>query len=545
MPTTPKVEDTDMLTSISALLHINRRKIAYKYFLTRAQFFITRNLTITCTSKPTPLTKDLRSQLIRSHAIVALRSPHVNMSLFNSVLGSVSPRLRDSFEDPHAHDHELSSYRSSSVTRIPPPVASTVLWNAPQTKLSPPPRVPDDLLVIQRKARHLEQQLQELLDAQADGLMSGLASNEAMPDDLVSNGSITPTAPRKKVGLNTARKRIARRIQQLASVKAEELDLLDEDLRDLSAIVNKTETWSQKRTRLEKKMADISSESTGTKAQDLQTQASKLEQEIRQKEEELWALKTRRRRVLNELADTENSVEAKLSTYKASLSYLDKEVDHFLSRPPPTNHGPLSSSPFPTLPPNRRTLEMAQEYWHEEHTRLVERCEEVDLDRAALDEGAVLWNEVVKKVVEFETSLQDHLTPSARAKTSSDPSRFLELMENTVTYLEENLELATQRGWNLLVCAIGAELQAFKQGKEMLEEVMGVQRKGKEKAVEKLVDTDRVCGGDGEEEEVSRSAIRIGVKSPPEPVLSPPPKQQHKFFDTDDEDPDPELMISH
>ncbi|KAF1949154.1 hypothetical protein CC80DRAFT_484983 [Byssothecium circinans] len=503
------------------------------------------------------------------------------MSLFNSVLGSISPRLRDSFEDPHAQDHELSSYRSSSVPRIPAPIASTILWSAPQTKLSPPPRVPDDLLVIQRKARHLEQQLQELLDAQADGLMSGLGGNEGIPDDMISNGSTTPTvssmrggtdrsseneeytqAPRKKkVGLSTARKRIARRIRQLASVKAEELDVLDDDLRDLSTLVSKTESWTQKRTRLERKIADIARESTGAKTQALQTQVAQLDQEIRQKEEELWALKTRRRRVLNDLADTENSVEAKLSTYKASLSYLDKEVDDFLARPPPTNHIPLSNSAFLTLPPKRRTLEMAREYWREEHTRLLERCEEVDVDRAALDEGAVLWDDVVGKVAQFESSLRDHLAPpssttrgKARAsKAPTNPAQILEGMDGTVAYLEENLELATQRGWNLLVCAIGAELEAFRQGREILEEALGVARnekgkdkgKGKERVTERLVDTESTHGGseeDGDGDEVSRSAFRIGTMSPP------PAKPQHRFFDTDDDehqDPDPELMISH
>ncbi|KAF2254555.1 hypothetical protein BU26DRAFT_514440 [Trematosphaeria pertusa] len=483
------------------------------------------------------------------------------MSLFNSVLGSISPRFRDSFEDPHAHEHELPLYRSpASSPRIPPPVASTVLWNTPSTTLSPPARVPDDLLALQRRARHLEQQLQELLDAQADGLMSGLAGNDPAADDLVSNGSTTPTVSsirgtdrsaenddythglrtKKKVGLNAARRGIFRRIQQLASVKAEELDLLDEDLKDLQNIVQKTDAWSQKRSRLEKKIKDIEGENGGTRAQSLQTEASKLEQEIRQKEEELWALKARHRRVLNELADTENSVEAKLSTYKASLSILDKEVAHFLVRPPDANHVPLSPSPFLQLPAKRRTLEMAHDYWHDEQTRLREKCEEVDFDRAALDEGAVLWNNVVKKVVDFEASLQNHMQQAGRSN-SPDPSRLLEKMDATVSYLEDSLELASSRSWNLLVCAIGAELEAFKQGKEMLEEALGSKRKGKEKVTDKLVDTESTHA-ESEEDEVSRSTIRIGRSSPPKPSVSPP---KPKFFDTDDEDPDPELMISH
>ncbi|KAI4956127.1 hypothetical protein J4E91_000337 [Alternaria rosae] len=476
------------------------------------------------------------------------------MSIFNSVLGSLSPprRFRKSFEDPHAREHELPLYNSPPSPRIPPPVTSSVLWNAPRSSLSPPLRVPDDLLALQRRARHLEQQLQELLDAQADGLMGSLGAG----DGRVSNGSTTPTVSSvrssdrgedsgnghgatrsKKVGLNTARQGISKRIRQLASIKAEELDLLDEDLRKLQSTVEKTEAWNQKRVRLAKKIRDIEREDAGARAQTLQTEASRLEQEIRQKEEELWALKRQHRRVLDELADTENSVEAKLASYKTSLSLLDREVSNFLARPPNADHVPMSSSPFLTLPAKRRTLDMAREYWQDEYTRLAERCEEVDRDRGALDEGAVLWTDVMKKVAEYETNLQDSMRPTTQ-KSVPDPTKLLEQMDAIIAYLEEKLEYASSRSWNLLVCAIGAELEAFTQGKNMLEEAVGSKRKGKERATEPLIDHD---GFEAREpEEMTGSAIRIS-RSPPKQAASP----RQTYFDSEDDDPDPELMISH
>ncbi|KAF2003904.1 hypothetical protein P154DRAFT_519806 [Amniculicola lignicola CBS 123094] len=490
------------------------------------------------------------------------------MSLLNSVIGTISPKFRSSFEDPRAHEHELPLYKSPSGSPpIPPPIAATALWNTPTTSFSPPPRVPDDLLVLQRRARHLEQQLQELLDAQADGLMSGFGGNDGYQDDVTSNGSVTPTVSsvrsgsrtseyedsehvvkKKKVGLNAARRGIFKRIQQLAIVKGEEMDMLDEDLRDIQAIVNRTETWSQKRNRLEKRITDIEGEGNGARTKSLQEEASKLEVEIRQKEEELWQLKTRHRRVLNQLSESENSVEAKLSSYKASLSILDKEIAGFLSRPPDTDHVPLAQSPFLSLPAKRRTLEMAHEYWQEEHNRLADKCQEVDIDRAALDEGAVLWNNVVKKVVDFEANLQTHMIQASRTKNPNH-SKLLGQMDSTISYLEEKMELATSRNWNLLVCAVGAELEAFRQGKDLLEDALGVPRSSKGKEPEKLVDTE--SSQTESEDEGSNSAIRITSRSPPKPSSTsssaspPPPPSGHKFFDTDDEDPDPELMISH
>ena len=329
-----------------------------------------------------------------------------------------------------------------------------MLWSVPPTHFKPAARVPDDLLALQRRARHLEQQLQDLLDAQADGLMSGLAGNASnTPDDLVSNGSITPTTssvrsssrsadgeenayslPRKKkVGLTAARKGIYKRIQQLASVKAEELNHLDEDLQDLNGIVGQTDTWTKKRARLEQKIRDIEQgESSASRRQSLHTEASNLEREIRRKEEELAALKARHRIVLGELENGENAVEARISSYKASLAILDKNVGSFLARPPDTNHVSLSTSSYLSLPPRRRTLDMAHEYWTEEHKRLIDKCEEVDIERAALDEGAILWNDVVKKITSFETSLQDMMQQTSRAPS---PSKIIAKMDATTKYL--------------------------------------------------------------------------------------------------------------
>lgn len=480
------------------------------------------------------------------------------MSLISSVLGSFSPppsKFRKSFEDPHARDHELPYYNSPP-PRIPPPVTSSLIWSDPKTSISPVPRVPDDVLALQRRARHLEQQLQELLDAQAAGLTNGLSSDDVAPDDLVSNGSTTPTVssvrssdryagdgdeerkPQRKVALSTARRGIFGRIQQLASVKAEELNILDQGLRELQYNVEKTGSWTQKRARLQSKIQGIQGEDVSVKTEALQGEASKLEQDIRQKEEELWALKRRQRRVVDELAETENSREAKLSSYQASTSMLEKEISSFLARPPDRNHTPLSSSPFPALPPKRRTLEMAHEYWQDEYTRLAEKCEEIDVERAALEEGSVLWNDVVKKVADYEASLQRYMHKVSESG-AADPTRLLDQMDATITFLNEQLEYASSRSWNLLTCAIGAELEAFQQGRDLLHEALGVKRKGKEKASSLLVELQEFKAPP--EEEMTGSAIRIG-RPPPKPA---PPKQS--LFDNDDsnDDPDPELMISH
>jgi hypothetical protein len=175
---------------------------------------------------------------------------------------------------------------------------------------------------------------------------------------------------------------------------------------------------------------------------------------------------------------------------------------------------------------------MAVDYWQDEQMRLAEHCEEVDKDRAALDEGAVMWNDVVKKISEFETSLQDQM------QQRGDHSDLLGRMESTTAYLEQKLEFANSRSWNLLVCAIGAELEAFKQGRAILEQALGISRKGKEKMTS-LVDTGSSSHSESERE--SSSPASTNSRSPSNQSAARTPN----LFHGDDEDPDPELLISH
>lgn len=333
------------------------------------------------------------------------------MSLMKSILGPLSPRLRSSDEN-----HELPLYHSPPssppASAFPPPPVTSSIYIARTPKS--PVRIPDHLLALQRRARHLEHQLQELLDAQADAILANLHP-EAPTDDRFSSGSATPTVSSirassrasstfpengrkpRKISLNTARRGIYKRIRELASIKAEELDFLDSERGTVHEIWSRTEHWSQKRTGLLNRIQGIETQGAGSQVENMKTEARELEREIRSKEEELARLKTKHRRLQNEIADTENSVDARLASYKTALELLDKEVANFLARPPDAEHLPLEPAPFLTLPPKRRTLDMATEFWQEEHTRLEEKCEEVDVERVALEEGSGLWKSVVER----------------------------------------------------------------------------------------------------------------------------------------------------
>ncbi|KAL2194985.1 pyruvate kinase [Corynascus similis CBS 632.67] len=146
---------------------------------------------------------------------------------------------------------------------------------------------------------------------------------------------------------------------------------------------------------------------------------------------------------------------------------------------------------FLRLRPERRTAEMAREWWEKEVAMLERRKREVDKERTALEQGVEVWREAVKLVSEFEAELRSQIRDNGKAETNSKvkgknkegepaspppPEQLmyaqLDRMRVVMAGLEERLHVAEENGWNLLICAIGAELEAFRQAENMLQEAL-------------------------------------------------------------------------
>lgn len=130
---------------------------------------------------------------------------------------------------------------------------------------------------------------------------------------------------------------------------------------------------------------------------------------------------------------------------------------------------------------------MAREWWEGEVKVLERRKGEVDKERVALEEGVEVWRGAVKLVSEFEAGLKREMrgggSPGEKGRDREDESvspspppstpeqamfAQLDKMRAVMTGLEERLHVAEENGWNLLICAIGAELEAFRQAEGML-----------------------------------------------------------------------------
>ncbi len=483
------------------------------------------------------------------------------MSLFRSILQS----------RPLQTDYDLPLYRIYQEPEVFPPAPIGNRDYMPQSSVhrqdssaSGHPRS-YDLVALQRRERYYQQKLQDLLDAQSDGLIAGL--EEAFPDDeesidtptqttysLRSNSlSPAPQARKKKRSLGSARRAIWKTVLNCADVKKEEDALLKQELSNNQAVLQQLESWFSKRHGLREKIRTIENEDTNAGSSSLKEEATRLESEIQDMEVRLVQMKTRHRRLVNEIADVGNSVQSKLSSFKTSLSILEQDVQSFLESPPAKDDRSNTESAFLALPPKRRTLEMAREHWQSDIDELKKQRRAVRRDRAALEDGAAVWKNVVGEITDFEHSLRKQTAELAqqfpalgKSKTSAapvSPAELLKRMDSVSRSVEEKLSLAHKKQWRLLEICIEAELQALQQGKEMLEETFGLAREQTESAAEDMEEEP-----ESEQASIQSSSTRDLFSSATEGYTKSNATMSHsaalrKSMYEDDE-PDPELLFT-
>lgn len=310
------------------------------------------------------------------------------------------------------------------------------------------------------------------------------------------SGEVIPVRQpqQKKLGIGGARKGITRSLAQLADLKAEEEASL------LAALSTRKQALGQLR-RLTTRHEGIAEELKALETDEQEPLAKELEEldgeykgvcsEIRELEERLASLKVHRRHLEGRIDDVTNRREAGLSGYKNALREVEDSVKGFLTRPlvkpldlealaentkgesPPSSPGGVE---FMHLRPERRTMDMARDWWEAEVAILEKRKAAVDTERAALEEGGEVWQQVVALVLEFEADLRRQMmaasTTDLKGKgREAEGTQMLkvqyEKINTVIAALEQKLGIAEQKGWNLLIAATGAELEAFREAADM------------------------------------------------------------------------------
>ncbi|KAL5327677.1 hypothetical protein ACEPPN_005378 [Leptodophora sp. 'Broadleaf-Isolate-01'] len=372
----------------------------------------------------------------------------------------------------------------------------------------------DPLLGLERRERAIQNDLQMLLDAQSAGLVQGFGGEVPRGGGRVEGssdaGSSTPTSrslqrsesrgqgsggivpvrqpKRKIVGLRGARRGLLRDMEELVAVKREEVGILNGEIGRREVVLGKVEGWEKRIEGVRGQLSEYSGaggaepiegvgDAGGEEAQEiaeLRTEERAVENEILEMEDRLAQMKARKRWLGERIKESINRREARLSSYRGALREVESEVKDFLRRPPiPVSVVMGDEEGFTALPASRRTLGMAKEWWNKEVLQLKTRQEEVEKEKAALEEGAEMWASSVKVVVDFEDDLRKQMA-STDVQDMDMLRRQIAKMEGVIKTLSVTLHVAEDRGWNLLICAVGAELEAFKEGEEILKGALGV-----------------------------------------------------------------------
>jgi hypothetical protein len=448
-----------------------------------------------------------------------------------------------------------------AASMIPPPIIqSTYTTPPPSASIIGKSTVFEHPIASDTREDELHADLQFLLDAQVEALAQGLESGKA--GDGASTGSTTPTLnsvrtglsrpgsrpAKKRLGLRSARKGLYTTITALSGIKREELQSLDAEVEEAERKLQQIDTWGTKRKGLEDASSGVDEGEDTVRVQRLRQEADVLQDSIQEVEVQLADMKAKHRKLVRQIAAAENSTQAKLASYTQSISLLEADVQKFLSLQPSVPQPRLEASngqlSIWQLPPKRRTLEMAKAYFAEERDSTIERRRQVEQEKEALELGGKMWMDVAVSVTEFEKRVRAEMSGADMANSghawddqpqSSPGERLKELlvqMDTVIEDLESKLHTAEEKNWKLLIAAIGAELDALRQGRTILKGVLGEPEPELEPQLGDVHSESAIVG-----EMDSGDEIR-GLDKSFETA-----RRRMSNGDTDDE-PDPELLFS-
>jgi hypothetical protein len=448
-----------------------------------------------------------------------------------------------------------------AASMIPPPIIqSTYTTPPPSASIIGKSTVFEHPIASDTREDELHADLQFLLDAQVEALAQGLENGKA--GDGASTGSTTPTLnsvrtglsrpgsrpAKKRLGLRSARKGLYTTITALSGIKREELQSLDAEVEDAERKLQQIDTWGTKRKGLEDASSGVDEGEDTVRVQRLRQEADVLQDSIQEVEVQLADMKAKHRKLVRQIAAAENSTQAKLASYTQSISLLEADVQKFLSLQPSVPQPRLEASngqlSIWQLPPKRRTLEMAKAYFAEERDSTIERRRQVEQEKEALELGGKMWMDVAVSVTEFEKRVRAEMSGADMANSghawddqpqSSPGERLKELlvqMDTVIEDLESKLHTAEEKNWKLLIAAIGAELDALRQGRTILKGVLGEPEPELEPQLGDVHSESAIVG-----EMDSGDEIR-GLDKSFETA-----RRRMSNGDTDDE-PDPELLFS-
>lgn len=383
-----------------------------------------------------------------------------------------------------------------------------------------------------------------------------------LPPRATSEGNVIPVrqpAKGRSVGLRGARNGLRKSIKALADLKKEEEIHIDAAISDRNLALTRLNKLGTTRAGIVNELEILEGdeeEPLGKELRELEKKHDVLDRDIRALEEKLVGMRNRRRWLRDKMDDVKSKRDAGLSGYRGALRDVDGKVRALMRAPPVQpldgdmagRAGTASTGghEFMRLIPERRTMEMAKAWWEAEMALLEKRKAQVHEEQLALEDGGATWYEVMALVSDFESSLRGILRsgtdpsvpPSSKGK-EKQPSKEdmilgqLPRMGDIVSELEQRAKLAERNGWNLLICAIGAELEAFREAQNMLK---GLVDTGSGSAPDDLDERDMLAEEQGGKDRGSLGREESDNEVPPDLFVSPADHSGRQSFASHDSD---------
>jgi len=395
--------------------------------------------------------------------------------LDNNTLGPSTPR------SSRRSSHGSQSQSQSRSQLQPAPLSASIVHHD------------DPFLAVDRAAANLQRTIQALLDfqgealsgrhrAEADGESTPRSSSPSQSRTGYSTSThdfatLSPAAvpvrqpKQKRKTLRGTRRGLVQSMQEFAALKQQELKITQDETAHRQTALEKASALETKREAVQHEIRTLQERATGNEANTLRTEAQSIEQEIHELEGRLMELKARHRHLTDRAAQLENSAASELSSYEGTLALINKETTLFLRRPPVKRT--LSSRNLTqhergqdmyALRPERRTLDLAKDQWEAELGLLEAHRSDTERERQALLHGAEVWKDVIQTIDQFEHNLRTKV----KAGHPDSAPEIIHDLDTTIHFLQEKLSQAELQDWKLLICAIGAELEAFHQAKSLL-----------------------------------------------------------------------------
>jgi hypothetical protein len=188
---------------------------------------------------------------------------------------------------------------------------------------------------------------------------------------------------------------------------------------------------------------------------------------------------------------------------------------------------------------------------------LRDRKQDVAAEIAALKAGSDIWRRIVTEISSFEKWLQKETRELSNTQSAGpiDMSSTLTRMDGLIDLLEQQYQFAEENGWNLLLCCIGAELEAFREGKALLSRTLGLVQENDDGGSQGTLEGELIQyhvanknsrSLDGSNESLKATLLAMGGVNdgPPQGIISQGPGADSRS-ESEDEGPGPDFLISH